>query len=106
MEDSYITEITRKASRSDSINLVRCISGKITCGQTRTGEEHGGQGALPEQRPRGKTQPQVLVTLHMSCLTGVQPVVDGGRGGKHHERMVWEATKESRSQNSKATYVT
>lgn len=88
VEDSYITEIMGNASISDSVNLVRGVGGKTTCGNTRTGEKRGGQGALPEQRPRGKTQPHVLVKLHMSCLIGAQCVGDIGRGGRPHERMV------------------
>lgn len=74
MEDSYITEIMRKAPRSDSIRLARGVNGKTTYGKTRTGEEFGGQEALPEQRPRGKTRPRALVQLHMGGLTGAQHV--------------------------------
>lgn len=74
MKDSCITEIMRNISRSDSVNLVREVSGESMCGKARTGEEHAGKEARLEQRPRGRTQAHVLVTLHVSCLTGAQRV--------------------------------
>lgn len=73
-KDSYITEIMRNISRSNSMNLIRGVSGESTCGKTRTGEEHARKEAGPEQTPRGKTQPHVWVKLHVNCLTGAQRV--------------------------------